>query len=235
MKKVMLFGDSLTLGRIGIAYRRYLSFPTEARGIEGDTWTGVATRAKLYLSKRKPIEEIILVIQGGANDLLLSSRPQGERLINPKTPPRGDDEEFAEVFSEMLFAIEQEHPSISLIICSLPIIGENLESLLNEKRRQRNRLLEALVSHSASALWCDIATPLETIIIGEQGQQRENLYFLDDINNFALDAAYIGDSEEKAAEISRNRNLLVTIDGIHPNGRGARAIAKALDTALSDK
>lgn len=232
-KQIMLFGDSLTAGRIGIAYRRYLPFTATARGIEGDTWLGVATRATRYLNTKRNKEEFILVIQGGANDLLLSARPQAKHLINAKTPPYGNDDEFAGVFAEVLFTIEQAHPAIPLIICSLPIIGENLSSELNERRRQRNELLESLVSHSAGARWCDIATPLETIILREKGKRAENLYFIDNVSNFESDAAYIGDDEAKAAEISQQRNLTVTIDGLHPNSTGAQAIAKALTPLLS--
>ncbi len=235
MMEVVLFGDSLTVGRIGIAYRRYLPFTTVARGIEGDTWIGVASRAKRYLDVKERPEGTVLVIQGGANDLLLTSRPQGKRLINHNTPPYSDDAEFASIFSEMLFSIEQEHPSISLIVCSLPIIGEDLNSLLNERRRQRNATLKALVAHSAHTLWCDIATPLETIVRDLQSQKSNDIYFIEDIKNFASDAAYIGDNEVKAAEISSKRNLVVTIDGIHLNATGAQAIAEALSEVVSDK
>ena len=232
-KPIVLFGDSLTAGRIGIAYSRYLPFPVTARGIEGDTWVGVASRSKRFLTTKRSVEEPTVVIQGGANDLLLTFRPQAKHLINAKTPPYAHDDEFAGIFSDMLFAIEQAHPTIPLIICSLPIIGEDLSSELNERRRQRNELLESLVSHSAGALWCDIASPLEALIMQEKEKHAQNVYFINDVSNFASDAAYIGDDEDKAAEISRQRNLIVTIDGIHPNSIGAKAIAKALTPLLS--
>ena len=64
MKTTVLFGDSLTAGRIGLAFRRYMPVSTEAHGIEGDTWLGVAQRAQRYLGRFGHTRSA-LVLQGG--------------------------------------------------------------------------------------------------------------------------------------------------------------------------
>ena len=242
MKTTVLFGDSLTAGRIGLAYRRYMPVSTEAHGIEGDTWLGVAQRAQRYLAGRFGHTRTALVLQGGANDLLIPHmmssnvlwKSSGSGLVRKETPPVPTDSEFLPLFTTSLAEISRTRPDAHIVVCSIPILGEDLDSALNGQRRIRNAGMESVVSTFKNSVWCDITTVLEELI-----RQRTTLdgtgsptYLLDDPSNLERDVRTIGTDETKAMAISRSRNLAVTIDGVHPNGVGAQAIAGAITAAL---
>jgi lysophospholipase L1-like esterase len=94
--------------------------------------------------------------------------------------------------------------------------------------------MESVVSTFKNIVWCDITTVLEELI--RQRKTSEGTYsptyLLDDPSNLELDVRTIGTDETRAMTVSRSRNLVVTIDGVHPNGIGAQAIAASITAAL---
>lgn len=242
MKTAVLFGDSLTAGRIGLAYRRYMPVSTEAHGIEGDTWLGVVQRAQRYLAGRRRHTRTSLVLQGGANDLLIPHmmssnelwKSAGGGLIRKETPPVPTDTEFLPLFTTTLAEIARTHPDTHIVVCSIPILGEQLDSTLNGQRRIRNIGMESVVSTFKHVVWCDITTVLEELIRQQNtsGGTYPPTYLLDNPSNLELDVRTIGTDETRAMAVSRSRNLVVTIDGVHPNGIGAQAIAASITAAL---
>ncbi|PKL27216.1 MAG: hypothetical protein CVV46_12645 [Spirochaetae bacterium HGW-Spirochaetae-2] len=242
MKTTVLFGDSLTAGRIGLAFTRYMPVSTEAHGLEGDTWLGVARRARRYLTGRFGQTHTVLVLQGGANDLLIPHmmatndrwKPSGRSLIREETPPVPTDSEFLPLFSASLAEITRTRPEAHLVVCSLPILGEDLDSELNGQRQERNAGMESVVGKFEHIVWCDIASVLEEIVRQRNlsGDNGEPSYLLDDPGNLERDVRTIGTDETKAEAVSRSRHLAVTIDGVHPNGVGAQAIVAAITAVL---
>ncbi len=222
---IPIFGDSLTLGRIGIPYRRFLPIESEARGIEGETLLAILERVEHHLRRQAPSK---LVIQGGGNDLLLANRGL---ILNPNFPPIESDEEFGPLFDHALDRLTFLAPSTSFIVCSLPILGEELASPINQKRRQRNTLLANLLKKRDNFTYCDIAGASEALIEAEQ-PPLESHYFPAGLKDFTPDAEFIKGDEELALRLSKERRLLITVDGIHPNGRGARLIASPLAKLL---
>ncbi len=222
---IPIFGDSLTLGRIGIPYRRFLPVESVARGIEGETLLAILERLEHYLRRQAPPR---VVIQGGGNDLLLANRGL---VLNPNFPPIERDEEFGPLFDQSLDRLTFLAPSTTFIVCSLSILGEELSSPLNQKRRQRNTLLANLLAGRDNFIYCDIAGGSEALIEAEQ-PLLESHYFPAGLKDFTPDAEFIKGDEELAQSLSKERKLLVTVDGIHPNGRGARLIASPLAKLL---
>ncbi len=220
-----LFGDSLTLGRIGIPYHRFLPIESEPRGIEGETLLAILERVERYLRGNAPPR---LVIQGGGNDLLLSNRGL---ILNPNYPPIDSDEEIAPLVDQALDRLTFLSPMTTFIVCSLSILGEELSSPLNQKRRQRNTLLANLLEGRDNFIFCDIVSGSEALIESEQIPQ-ESHYFPLGLEGFTPDAQFIKGDEALALKLSKERKLLVTVDGIHPNGRGARLIASPLAKLL---
>lgn len=223
--KVPLFGDSLTLGRIGIPYHRFLPFESEVRGIEGETFLAIIERVERFLRREAPP---YLVIQGGGNDLLLARRGL---LLNPHHPPISDDEEFASRAAEAFNRLATLSLETTFIVCSLPILGEELKTPLNQQRRERNRLLSQLLGGRNNFIYCDIASAGEAIIEAEQ-PPLERHYFPAGLEDFTPDALAIGGDEGRAQRLSSERRLIITVDGVHPNGRGARLIASPLANLL---
>jgi len=237
MRKLVLFGDSITAGRIGIAYRNTLPLPAEVHGIEGDTWTGTLQRVLRYVQTKRPGKEKTVVIQSGANDLLLPEMGRRyeawsqtvNQIMGTRNRPLENLQEFVDACSNDLNTLLTNSTSCSFLICSIPILGENLNSPLNQKRIERNRLLKEIVEHVPNSILCDITTPIEYLVNEKQGNSS---YLPEHPGNLQEDAQFIGTDERRAAQLSLSRGLIATIDGIHPNGIGAQTIGSAIANQL---
>ncbi|MCK5249864.1 MAG: hypothetical protein KAJ98_07870, partial [Spirochaetaceae bacterium] len=110
---ITLLGDSLTAGNLGIPYTEYLKLPEESRvinhGMDGDTILGVCSRLDDALRTDKPD---ILVIQTGANDLLLPEMaardgnwtPFIEEMTARGSLPTPNYNTFAGIYTHMIEA-----------------------------------------------------------------------------------------------------------------------------------
>ncbi len=234
MDVLPLFGDSLTAGRIGIAYNRYLPFKTLARGIEGEIWHLTYNRLEQAASL-SPLT--VAVLQSGANDLLIPHMRKTNQLWaaaakvsgRDRFTPLADDQQFLPLFAQSLQTLRTTYPQLSLIICSITPIGEQLDSELNRKRQQRNRQMHQIVEQIPSYIWCDIAKDWEKTI---KQQTIQSPYLLGTPASLEQDAMKIGGNEQKAEALATQRGLCVTVDGVHPNTLGARLIASAITTAV---
>lgn len=237
MKKTVLFGDSLTAGRIGIAYRRYIPLSTEVHGIEGNTWAEVMQRVHRYLKAKKPSGQTTIIIQGGANDLLLPYMAEHYLAWKLAVGSQGvsgtsvdvEDQEYRETILRELKLATHTYPHTDFLLCSIPILGERLDSGLNNRMRLRNESMREVTDSFKRVLWCDITTPLEKLVREKNGNSE---YLPEKPEKLGEDVAYIGNDEKKAASISAERKLIVTIDGIHPNAAGAQTIAAAISAVL---
>jgi hypothetical protein len=237
MRKAILFGDSLTAGRIGISYRRYIPVATEAHGIEGDTWSLTVNRLRRYLAKRSPGREITMVLESGANDLLLPFMAQNHaswkqatvQLNTTSQKPIEEHDAFIEQCSMDLKELSELVGHASLMVCSIPILGEQLDSPLNRERDRRNGSMRDIVEQYENLLWCDITQAVEAFV-REQGGSSP--YLPEHPQDIERDVARIGTDEVKASHVSEERDLVATIDGVHPNGAGAQLIGSAITTML---
>ena len=70
MAKTLISGDSLTNGRIGIGFKKYLDASFVTIGEDGAPISIIFANIFNYLEKFNTTEKLTVVIQGGGNDLL---------------------------------------------------------------------------------------------------------------------------------------------------------------------
>ena len=58
-------------------------------------------------------------------------------LTAASDPPIVDDDEFSKILAELLADAVTRHPRTTMVLCSLPILGEDLSSELNQRRIER--------------------------------------------------------------------------------------------------
>lgn len=237
------FGDSLTAGTIGIGFSsriKYNLLTFVARGINGDTMLGITSRAEQYLMRRKAASLEGLIIEAGNNDLLLPAmaavspdwKQAVDSMIRKGGEPVTEQTAFLETYKKRLASIltlSGITPS-RIGVMSLSPLGENLSTSLNRKRMQLNRSLAALTAELGLS-FIDIAKPLEEEIY-LQGKAKP--FFPDKAapGLFERDAIETGNNPEKLEELSRKRNLVITTDGLHFNGRGSTITANMVDLFL---
>lgn len=230
---IHLFGDSLSSGNIGMplpwGIEQIFGIKMTAHAVDGDTMRGVTARALRYV-KKHPSDALIL--ECGSNDLLLphflhsgdAERKQfAGQLIHSSRNPAEDIDEFVEKYTSALRELAFIVNDIALT--SIPILGEQLDTPIQQKRREFNHRLE-LTARQLGLQYIDISKPLEELVRSGDSQSD---YFFESTDNFSRDARYVAGDRKQADKLSAQRGLYATIDGVHLNARGAEAAASAFE------
>lgn len=240
---VTIFGDSLTGNRFGISYRNFLSGDFVFRGIDGQDSLQLLQRASQMLA-RNPGSGPVL-IEGGGNDILDICRAWG---CLPERKPEKENTSYEEYqdwalkdsvcthvtaflegqgFEGILEPVLQREAEFArgaarlgctVWVCSVTVLTEDPDSLYNRLAREWNTALARDIGES----FIDITTPLLPLCTGTRNILGGNL------DQLLEDRDFIGGSEEKAALLSEKRHLGATVDGIHLNAIGARAVAETI-------
>jgi lysophospholipase L1-like esterase len=233
---IHLFGDSLSSGNIGVslpsAIQQTFNINMCVHAVDGDTMRGVTARALRYV-KKQAVDALIL--ECGSNDLLLphflqsgdASRKQfASQLIHSSRRPAEDIDEFigeyTGVLPELAFIVDR------IALVSIPILGERLDTPLQQKRREYNHRMK-LTARQLGLHYIDITRPLEELV-RSGGSQSD--YFFESTDNFTRDARLIAGDPNKADKLSSERGLHATIDGVHLNAQAAEAAASAFKEFL---
>lgn len=225
---IACFGDSITVGRPGATYLRYLK---EAKqycnmGLSGDTLLGLSKRVDQFLV-HSPCQEFIIAI--GCNDIMLpflhSYSPKWTQVVDGliergSVPlPRQDD--FIAEYEKLLCKLADKQ----VIVVSIPCIGENLKNELNSQVDEHNELLKKLCAKQGVS-YVDFNGWQKEVI---KSRGFESDYFMTkDTNDVRLDVfttTFLGLS----TMISNRRKLTVTVDGVHLNKQGAKGLAALID------
>ena len=235
--KLLFIGNSITKGEIGESFVHLLKeqnpgWVIKNAGVNGDTLKNISDR----LAKEIPInpDYDFIIIEAGHNDIILpyfNTRGLLFRLAlkyllrkgrNPLNP-----RDFQLEYSKML-ALVQSKSNAKIIVTTLGCINENLSSILNLKRIEYNDIILKM-AHNYHCLIADIS--YETQLVLEKNYQTDYL-----LNNF-LNSAYFDlkkcQETGGADRLSRKRNLILTIDGVHLNSVGAMLYKQAIEIQIN--
>ncbi len=235
---ILIAGDSLTAGNIGIGFKEFLPDNSNLlRGIDGDTMRGVTTRTLRYIKQQKVRSELEgIILECGNNDVLLpylqdSSiqvfQDAAHSLIRKGSEPIADPDEFARIYSEQLRIIIAETSSIlsspQLIgITTLPPLGEDLLHEIQGYRTAYNNHIRSIAKELSLSL-IDLDSTILSLYRGAPPFTSPP-YFMDVPDNFIKDARLIGSDHEAAEILTHQRGLNYTIDGLHYNAAGAQTL-----------
>lgn len=223
------FGDSITAGRPGVSYTRYLrNGQFRNFGLGGDTLTGLSKRVKDSLEKGRWGRYILQI---GANDILLpfllkySDRWNAvvRRLLERGSVPAAEAGLFEREYAELLRILSGHE----IIVVGIPCLGENLRGELNGKADKYNISIRRLCR--------EFSVPF----VDFKDRQREAIgcrpaasdyFFHRDNRMMSLDSLWTAFG--LSAYLSRRRGLAVTVDGVHLNDIGAKALAGLIDNTL---
>jgi len=243
MKTILFMGDSLTAGKLGASYLEVLQNDPEMRnrtfinaGEDGYTIEGIRIRMESILDSGNLPD--VLVVEGGANDLLLPfMRSSGHewdpfirKLKRHGSIPLESEEAFREGMKRILSAAFDRGIK-NVLTCTIPCLGENLSTPLNRKRERYNRIIRTVTGEFQESLYecscVDAALPFEAEL--EQFQPGSDHLFKTP-EELMKDAGRI--LKEGEDRICSERGLRLTIDGTHLNRTGAQMLAEVFRKAL---
>ena len=231
--KIACIGDSITAGSPGISYVQYLQqVKCKKYGIGGDTLSGLLKRINSVVKKDSYSAYIIEI---GANDILLPFllnyselwKKVVKRIIARGSVPLLNVDNFIAEYQGLLICLLNLKAKV--IVVSIPCLGEKLEEGLNLKVNEYNRCIKELCIKLNVAYVDFNAWQKETI---GKSHTASDYFIHRDFNKVMADSLMtaLGFSEY----ISSKRSLIVTIDGVHLNHRGARGLANLIDDNIKE-
>ena len=234
-RSVLIVGDSLSGGL------PHLSFPWQLRRVNpgweylvsargGDTLAGIGNRlAELWGAGKYDA----VIIEGGGNDIFLPYlegrggiwRRFARAMMARGRTPCGDIATFRDQLARILEGTLAR--TAGVIVTTIPCLGEDLGSPLNAARERYNRVIRETARDHGVVL-ADFGAAYEEIL---PAAGTPGLYLLERFSDVFLDT-WQALTPQKALALSERRGLFLTIDGLHPNPRGATALAGTADSAL---
>lgn len=220
--KILCIGDSLTEGRPGHSYIEFFPKTWEVinAGLGGDTIAGVSERIKKYdLSSFNCV-----IIGAGGNDILLprfyEKRPLWRKtidlIVDGGSFPATDLNEYLETYKTLLNSIGK----CKIVVLGISMLSEYSESKFNkivlEYNKELRNLAEKFNIHfidfyswqSKNASGTDMTMSNSPVHLSRDAELSKNI----EIEN----------------RVVAERKLKTTIDGVHLNAFGARALAELI-------
>jgi len=235
--KLVFAGDSITEGSPGESYIRELRgrFPGLEfvnLGTGGDTMLGITRRLAAYLDAHDDADGVF--IQAGHNDIILPSfrdRSAGLRALSSYLERRGslpadDSVLFRRYYTEQLQEILRRFPK-PLRVMTLSCVNEDPASPTDGLRRIYNREIR-LAAGELNIPVVDIGEAVDAVLSG-----KGRWYETSSMGEMVLDgirSRIPGGTDS----ISGKRKLVLTIDGVHLNRRGARLYAEVISRAVEE-
>ncbi len=196
------------------------------RGVNGATLSGV-----LEILKKERLKQTFpdrVIISAGANDLLFPHmqalgpewNPFMQKLARHGSVPAADREEFKTLLEGL--AAEAALWDCPFFFCTIPCLGENLESPLNGKKEDYNAMIRSFCREEESFKCIDGARSFEGALRPFQPGSSWLFRFPGDLIRDSKALA----RPEAEKELCRKRGLWLTIDGAHLNHRGAVLLAE---------
>jgi lysophospholipase L1-like esterase len=230
---VVLFGDSITEGQTSSNYVDVLAQRMEREGyrfmnagIGGDTAYNLLNRLRPVV-KSQP-ESVVIML--GTNDMQAYLRggylqPIIQRM--KKLPQAMTLELYSDTMRRVVLALQKD-TSAHIALCSIPVLGEDLDSLPNRSVRLFNGALKDLADELGVA-YLPVYETMEQFL---RTHQRESGVAFDESRAGAMMMSAMWDHnirERSWDDVSAHYGLLLTTDTIHFNSRGAEIIADLIE------
>jgi len=233
---IYCFGDSLTKGRPGVGFIKYLTGKGQCVncGVMGDTLIGVTARLTAKLNHK--LDDRDYVILGvGTNDILQpyldtcssSWQKSAKRNRRRGSVPCKDINEFTQKYRELLEYILGITSHI--VVFGLPLL-ETTENRLDSECAKYNIEIES-ICRAMKIPYIDIRG---WQIEQKRFMQSDGSYFLTTNGRTQMDAmwdAVLTSYLPFAAAVSAKRGLAMTVDGCHFNELSAKGLAGLIERA----
>lgn len=227
---VLCFGDSITQGRPGITYLKYIKNKKKFKnyGLGGDTLIGVCKRITYTLENSNYNDYLIEI---GANDILLPYlrtysvkwRLKTDYLFKRGSIPCKNKEEFESKYRQLIYILINRTKNIKIV--SIPCIGEELNTKLNYTVDTFNEVINNL-TEKFSIDYIDFNAWQKKVI---KAKNEKNTYFISKEPFDVIYDTFLTTYLPFSRYVSNKRGCVSTIDGIHLNNTGAKGLASLIE------
>lgn len=230
---VVCLGASMVRGQVSYNFVNLLAqrmaedgFQFINAGVAGDQAYNVSMRLDSVIDYQ-PDFVIILV---GTNDVTATLSPTLARISRlTRKFPQPPSAEFYRYNMLSIIKILKEKTSAKIALVSLPVLGEDLESIPNQRIREYNALLQEIADEEQVGYLPVYELQEGYLREAQQGSGRP--YESGGMLSIkALARHYL--LRQSFDEISRKHHFLLVTDGIHMNSRGAAFIADEVESFL---
>lgn len=224
---IACWGDSITAGRPGESYLKYLHSRNDYHnhGCSGETLSGLSTRIDSFIS-RSAYRDFIIEI--GVNDILLpylrgystAWNNKVHNLILRGSIPLSHADDFKREYEKLIWKLEGKNVKV----ISIPCIGEVINSDLNQKVDEYNDSIQELCE-KYQITYIDFNKWQKKAI--ELSEFRSDYFISSSIYGIMLDSV-LSTKLGLSDFISKIRRLSVTVDGVHLNKYGAQNLARLI-------
>jgi lysophospholipase L1-like esterase len=235
--KILFIGNSITKGEIGESFvdlfkDQYPDWIIKNAGVNGETLRNISRRVSKEIESNPDYD--FIVIEAGYNDIILPYLDTrglllrlALRYLHRKGRKPVGPEKFQAKYDQMISFIQSRSNS-KIVVATLGCIGENLSSVLNLKRIGYNESI-IKVANDHHCLVADISHEMESLL--KTSNQTD--YLLPSVLNTIYFDKRKCQREGGADRLSRKRNLLLTIDGIHLNSAGAMIHKQTIERQIN--
>lgn len=238
MKDSIIFiGDSITKGKCGVNWVDEISshlknYNIINKGLGGDTLIGISNR---LLKKLRNNKYKIVVFSAGHNDVILPSyeykniffKTMRKTLRFRGSIPSIDNNDFYDRLINLVNTVNS-CSNTKLILVTLSLIGENLNSETNKRRIEINDIIRKVANENNTIL-ADVGLEFDKAIINKHCSN----YYLDSFFSMTYSDPKKCKVKNGSIEISKKRGLYLTIDGVHVNSHGAEIYRKVILDAIN--
>lgn len=231
-----LLGDSLTEGKVGHNYVSLLEqrmandgYSFMNAGVAADTAYNLLNRLEPVV-KSQPDYVVILIGTDDVEAYLRGGYPPNIVQWAKRLPQAVTLDWFISLLRQIIHSL-QSSTSARVALCSLPILGENLDSPANQSIRRFNQSIKALTDELRIA-YLPIYETMEDFL---RSHQRQAGPAFDESTSNSIMFWAVWDHHIRCRsweDISSHNNLLLTVDTEHFNRLGADMIADQIESWL---
>ncbi len=226
---IQCFGDSITKGTPGVSYLKYLDKGKyQNQGSGGETVEGLYSRLAHSIKHGKHKQYIIQI---GTNDILLpyleKSSPKWKKRLRKidemkkeGARPSKTELQFRKSYQAIVDLMKEHHKELLLI--NIPVIGEDLDQERNYKVEKFNQIIETIAREEELPL-VDFHTWQRQVL--EEHQNKDHYFINEDPKQVVFDG-FKSVMKEGRMRLSKERKLILTVDGVHLNDAGAKGLAE---------
>jgi lysophospholipase L1-like esterase len=235
-KKILFLGASITQGRISKSYVKMLKEKLGSKqykyinhGIAG--YESYNVLMKLDKAIKTMPDFVILLV--GTNDILSSLNPKLAELSRKlkHIPHEPTLHQYSNNITSIIKKLKKETQS-KIAIASLPVVGENLDSIENKTISQYNTELEKIAENENIGYLLVHEKQKNYLLNKIEGKGKESINY----TRMAFKSLFLHYMLFKSLDaISRKNGFILLTDGIHQNSLGAKFIADEIEDFIRVK